>query len=395
MKIAFWLSLAVVFYTFAGYGILLYIIIRMKRLIKGHNVVIAPLNNLMPCCTLVVAAYNEEHFIEDKIKNCLELKYPAGKLKFLFVTDGSTDKTSDIVNQYPQITHLHQNGRSGKIAAVHRAMAQVDTDIVVFTDANTFLNPEALTNICRHYVDSTVGAVAGEKRVQIGESADASAAGEGFYWKYESALKKWDSELYSVVGAAGELFSVRCSLYEDVPVDTVLDDFMISMLIASKGYRIVYEPQAYAMETASENVTEELKRKIRIAAGGMQSILRLKSMFNPFKHPILSFQYISHRVLRWTVTPFLLILVFGINAGLALQPGETLFKLIFLAQIFFYLLALTGMIMEKRHIRIKVLFVPYYFCVMNYAVLMGIIRYFTTKQSAVWEQAQRKQQLAQ
>jgi len=347
----------------------------------------------MPCCTLVVAAYNEEHFIEDKIKNCLELKYPAGKLKFLFVTDGSTDKTPDIVSRYPQIKLLHQNGRSGKIVAVHRAMEYVDTDIVVFTDANTFLNTEALINICRHYVDKTVGAVAGEKRVQIDESADASAAGEGFYWKYESALKKWDSELYSVVGAAGELFSVRRSLYEDVPTDTVLDDFMISMLIASKGYRIVYEPQAYAMETASENVTEELKRKIRIAAGGMQSILRLKSLFNPFKYPILSFQYISHRVLRWTVTPFLLILVFALNAVLAL-PGETLFKAILVAQVLFYLLAIAGMIMEKRHIRIKALFVPYYFCVMNYAVLMGIIRYFTTKQSAVWERAQRKQQLA-
>ena len=393
MKLAFWLSLAVVFYTFAGYGILLYFIIRLKRLIKGKAAVVAPLNNLLPRCTLVVAAFNEEHFIEDKIKNCLELRYPAGKLKFLFVTDGSTDKTPEMVSAYPQITHLHQNGRSGKIAAVHRAMEQVDTEIVVFTDANTFLNPEALTNICRHYVDKTVGAVAGEKRVQIDESADASAAGEGFYWKYESALKKWDSELYSVVGAAGELFSVRRSLYDDVPADTVLDDFMISMLIASKGYRIIYEPNAYAVETASENVTEELKRKIRIAAGGIQSILRLKRLFNPFKYPILSFQYISHRVLRWTVTPLLLILVFGLNIALALQPGEILFKVILLAQAFFYLLAIAGLIMEKRHIRVKALFVPYYFCVMNYAVLMGIIRYFTTKQSAVWERAQRKQQL--
>ena len=251
-----------------------------------------------------------------------------------------------------------------------------------------------MINICRHYVDKTVGAVAGEKRVQVDESADASAAGEGFYWKYESALKKWDSELYSVVGAAGELFSVRRSLYQDVEPDTILDDFMISMLIAAKGYRIVYEPQAYAVESASENVTEELKRKVRIAAGGIQSILRLKGLLNPFKYPILSFQYVSHRVLRWTVTPFLLILVFFLNIALALQPGEIIFKVIIAAQLFFYLLAITGMIMEKRHIRIKALFVPYYFCVMNYAVLMGIIRFFSNKQSAAWERAQRKQQLA-
>ncbi|MFI5140450.1 MAG: glycosyltransferase family 2 protein, partial [Sphingobacteriales bacterium] len=334
---------------------------------------------------------NEESFIEEKIINSLQLKYPDGKLKLLFVTDGSNDKTPEIIGKYPQIKLLHQPERAGKIAAVHRAMEYVDSEIVVFTDANTFLNPEAIIRICRHYADSTVGAVAGEKRVQIDENADASAAGEGFYWKYESALKKWDSELYSVVGAAGELFSVRRSLYQDVPADTVLDDFMISMLIAAKGYRIVYEPEAYASETASENVSEELKRKIRIAAGGVQSILRLKSLFNPFRYPVLSFQYISHRVLRWTVTPFLLILVFVLNAVLAIRSGETFYLIFFVAQALFYLLALLGFIMEKKHIRIKALFIPYYFCVMNYAVLMGIIRYFTTKQSAIWEKAQRKQ----
>jgi len=391
MKLIFWLSVFVVFYTFMGYGILLYFIIKVKRIIKGKPAIIATINDLLPNCTLVVAAYNEEFLIEEKIKNCLALKYPPGKLKLVFVTDGSTDKTHEIVSRYPQVQLLHQPGRSGKIAAVHRAMTFINTDAVVFTDANTFLNPEAIITICRHYADETVGAVAGEKRVQIDENADASAAGEGFYWKYESALKKWDSELYSVVGAAGELFSVRRELYQDVPPDTVLDDFMISMLIATKGYRIIYEPNAYASETASENVSEELKRKIRIAAGGIQSILRLKSLFNPFKYPILSFQYVSHRVLRWTVTPFLLIAVFVLNILLALRTGELFYQAFMAAQVLFYVLALTGMIMEKRHIRIKALFIPYYFCVMNYAVLMGIIRYFTTKQSAIWEKAVRKQ----
>ena len=193
-----------------------------------------------------------------------------------------------------------------------------------------------------------------------------------------------------VVGAAGELFSVRRLLYQDVPADTVLDDFMISMLIAEKGYRIIYEPEAYAIETASANVSEELKRKIRIAAGGIQSILRLKSLFNPFKLPLLSFQYISHRVLRWTVTPFLLILVFILNAALAWQPDAAFYQLVFAGQVLFYILAILGLIMEKRQLRIKILFIPYYFCVMNYAVLMVIIRYFTKKQSSIWEKAQRR-----
>lgn len=390
MKLILWLSLFIVFYTYAGYGLFLYFLIKLKRIFKGRKSIPEENTNTLPTCTLVVAAYNEELFIAEKISNTLKLNYPAEKLSILFITDGSSDNTPAIIEKYPQIKLLHQPQRAGKIAAIHRAMEYVNTDVIVFTDANTFLNQNALIKICRHYADNTVGAVAGEKRVHFDETADASAAGEGFYWKYESTLKKWDSELYSVVGAAGELFSVRRSLYQPVASDTVLDDFMISMLIAKKGYRIVYEPEAYATETASENVTEELKRKIRIAAGGIQSILRLKSLFNPFAYPVLSFQYISHRVLRWTITPFLLILSFILNIVLALQPASTGYQLLLAAQVLFYILAILGFIMESRQLRVKILFIPYYFCVMNYAVLAGIIRYFSTKQSAVWEKVERK-----
>ncbi|RKR85489.1 cellulose synthase/poly-beta-1,6-N-acetylglucosamine synthase-like glycosyltransferase [Mucilaginibacter gracilis] len=390
MEIILWLSLFIVVYTFVGYGILLYIIIRIKRITKGKPSEIAVNTDMLPTCTLVVAAYNEEQYMADKIKNTLQLKYPAGKLKFLFVTDGSDDSTPDIIKQYPHIQLMHKAERSGKIMAIHRAMKTVNTDITVFTDANTFLNEDAIINICRHYADQTVGAIAGEKRVKVDENADASAAGEGFYWKYESALKKWDSELYSVVGAAGELFSVRTSLYKPVEDDTILDDFMISMLIAKQGYRIVYEPAAYATETSSANVTEELKRKVRIAAGGIQSIIRLKALLNPFNYPLLSFQYISHRVLRWTITPFLLILSFILNIALAFN-GSTFYQLLLAAQILFYAMAILGWVMEKRELRIKVLFIPYYFCIMNYAVLAGIIRYSKKAQSATWEKAARKQ----
>lgn len=390
MKIIFWISLFVAFYTFVGYGILLYIIIRIKRSVKGKRPLPVVADDDLPTCTLVVAAYNEESYMVDKIANCLQLRYPEGKLKFLFVTDGSDDQTPDIIAKHSQIQLLHRPERAGKIAAIHRAMEFVNTEVAVFTDANTFLNKEALIRICRHYSDPTVGAVAGEKRVQMDENADASAAGEGFYWKYESALKKWDSELYSVVGAAGELFSVRRNLYQDVEPDTILDDFMISMLIAAQGYRIVYEPEAYAQENASENVTEELKRKIRIAAGGIQSILRLKPLLFSLKYPVLSFQYVSHRVLRWTVTPFFMIIAFISNLALAFAGDGWFYSVLFAGQFVFYLSALLGFILEKRQLRIKMLFIPYYFCVMNYAVLMGIIRYFKKSQNAAWEKSKRK-----
>lgn len=388
MEILFWLSLFIVFYTFLGYGILLYMLVRIRRAFKGKR--LAPgLDQDFPTLTLVVAAYNEESIIEEKIADTLQLSYPAGKLNLVFVTDGSSDRTPDLVANYPQIKLMHTPVRSGKILAIHRAMDVVDTEVVVFTDANTFLNKDALLLIARHYADATVGAVSGEKRVMQDALSDATA-GEGFYWKYESVLKKWDSELYSVVGAAGELFSVRRSLYQPVQPDTILDDFMISMQIAEKGYRIVYEPDAYASELSSENIKEELKRKVRIAAGGIQSILRLKKLMNPFHDPLLSFQYISHRVLRWTVTPFLMILALVFNILIVIQSGGLIYQLLLAGQIGFYGLALAGWVLETRKIKVKALFVPYYFCMMNYAVLAGIGRYYKGSQSAAWEKARRK-----
>jgi len=388
MEILFWISLFIVFYTFLGYGIVLYVLVRIRRIVKGKRIY-PGLDQDFPTLTLVVAAYNEESLIEEKIQNTVALNYPKGKLNLLFVTDGSTDRTPDLIAQHPEIKLMHSAARSGKIMAIHRAMHEVDTEVVVYTDANTFLNKDALLLIARHYADPTVGAVSGEKRVLQDEVSDATA-GEGFYWKYESTLKKWDSELYSVVGAAGELFSVRRSLYKEVEPDTILDDFMISMLIAQEGYRIIYEPDAYASELSSDNIKEELKRKVRIAAGGIQSILRLKKLMTPFEHPLLWFQYISHRVLRWTVTPFLMILVFVLNFIICLKSENPLYIVILFGQVLFYGASLAGWLLERRKIKVKALFVPYYFCVMNYAVIAGINRYFKGSQSAAWEKSKRK-----
>lgn len=388
MQIVFWISLLIIVYTYVGYGLLLFIIISILRLFRKKKMMNPDYE--LPTVTLIVAAYNEEYCIEEKIKNTLELDYPINKAHFIFITDGSTDGTADIIAKYPSIQLMHQPGRSGKIVAVHRAMQEVKTEIAVFTDANTLLNKKALINICRHFQDPTVGAVAGEKRVQIDDSGDATA-GEGFYWKYESKLKAWDSELFSCVGAAGELFSVKTSLYMPVPVDTLLDDFMISMLIAEKGYRIVYEPDAYATESASANTKEELKRKIRIAAGGIQSFLRLTKLLNPFKYPVLSFQYLSHRILRWTITPFLMVFCFGLNWYIVLAlEGDWKFQIVLALQVLFYGFALLGWMMQTRSIKVKLFFIPYYFCMMNYAVFAGIKRYMSSSQTVLWEKAKRK-----
>jgi cellulose synthase/poly-beta-1,6-N-acetylglucosamine synthase-like glycosyltransferase len=254
------------------------------------------------------------------------------------------------------------------------------------------LGKESIRRIVNLFSNPKVGCVSGEKRIYNKEK-DAAAGTEGIYWKYESKLKKWDAELYSVVGAAGELFAIRTELFQEVEKDTLLDDFIISLRVAMKGFTIQYDPEAYAIETSSANVKEELKRKVRIAAGGIQSIIRLSPLLNVFKYGVLSFQYISHRVLRWTLAPIALPILFIINFLLFFDAGplnfNDLYVWLFYAQSLFYLMAFIGWYLENKAIKIKILFVPYYFMIMNLAVLMGMKRYYKGSQSVNWERAKR------
>jgi cellulose synthase/poly-beta-1,6-N-acetylglucosamine synthase-like glycosyltransferase len=346
-------------------------------------------SELEPEVTLVIPAYNEEDFIEAKAKNSLELDYPSNKLRILFITDGSTDSTYHKLKDINGIEVTHNSRRAGKAAAENRAMTLVKTPIVVFCDANTMLNKKCIRELVKHYERKEVGAVAGAKKV-ISKSADsASGAGEGLYWKYESALKKWDSELYTVVGAAGELISFRSELVTELEEDTILDDFMQSLRICAKGYRVIYEPSAEAIETASQNVKEELKRKVRIAAGGWQSMYRLSFLLNPFRNPVLTFQYVSHRVLRWSISAFSLPIIFLLNVLMVTEASKPFYALMLAAQVLFYAMALLGWVLENKKIRLKILFVPYYFFIMNYAVFAGFYRWLRNSQSSTWERAQR------
>ncbi|GGI25676.1 glycosyltransferase family 2 protein [Pedobacter mendelii] len=388
MIIAFWISLFLIIYTFVGYGFLLLLLVKIKR--RFTKPFSFSNDAELPTVTILVAAWNEENIIDEKVLNTIDLDYPKNIMQVIFITDGSTDETAERISKYSEIELLHEDIRTGKMAAIKRAMPYVKNEILVFTDANTFLNKAAINELVKHYQNPKVGAVAGEKRIMVEELADASSAGEGFYWKYESLLKRWDYELYSNVGAAGELFSIRTSLYQPVESDTIIDDHMIAMRIAEKGFIIAYEPNAYASETSSANVKEELKRKIRMAAGGIQSILRLKKAANPFHYPVLTFQYISHRVLRWTITPFLLILLVILNLIIVIRTDLILYQVILIAQVLFYLLSVLGWFFERKNIKIKAFFIPYYFCIMNYAVLAGMIRYYKKNQSAAWERSLRK-----
>ncbi len=391
LKITFWVLLFIVFYAYLGYGILLFLLIRIKRVLKGKSAEGNTADH-EPEVTLFIAAYNEREFVDAKIKNCFELDYPREKLKIVWVTDGSDDGTPDLLKQYPGIEVHHLPERSGKIGAMNRGMQFVKTPIVVFCDANTMLGNESIRRIVSLFRNPKVGCVSGEKRIFKKEKDSAAGAGEGLYWKYESTLKKWDAELYSVVGAAGELFAIRTELYQVVEKDTLLDDFIISLRVAQKGYTIQYDPDAYAIESASANVKEELKRKIRISAGGIQSVIRLRSLLNFFKYGTLSFQYISHRVLRWTLAPLSLLLMLITGLILALNEGIFdfgLYSVIFWLQVLFYVAALLGWYLENRAIRLKILFIPYYFFIMNLSVFLGLKRYLKKTQSVNWERAKR------
>lgn len=392
LEIIFWTLLFIVFYAYLGYGIVLFILVRLKRLFCRKKKDLD--DSYEPDVTLFVAAYNEKDYVDAKVANSLEMEYPKEKIHQVWVTDGSDDGTPDILKKYKDqgVEVYHEDARGGKIGAMNRGVNFVKTPIIIFSDGNTMLGKESVQRIVDMFKDPKVGCVSGEKRI-YSKDTDSAVGSEGIYWKYESTLKKWDAELYSVVGAAGELFAVRTELFQEVEKDTLLDDFIVSLRIAMQGYTIQYDPEAYAIESASANVKEELKRKIRIAAGGIQSIIRLSPLLNPFKYGVLTFQYISHRVLRWTLAPVALPLIFIANLFLAIDAGfanyTNIYTLLFYAQIVFYAASMLGWYFENKKIKVKLLFIPYYFFVMNYAVFLGFRRYLKGQQSVNWERAKR------
>jgi biofilm PGA synthesis N-glycosyltransferase PgaC len=382
LVLLFWVSLGVVFYTYVGYAL----VVGAWAQVSGRTRSNAPKGAFEPNVTLIVPAYNEAAILADKVDNCLALDYPLSKLKLLFITDGSTDASAEVLAAYPQVQHLHVPERGGKSMAENRSMQYVDTPFVVFTDCNTMLNPEALKVMLAHYQDPQVGAVSGEKHVL--SDGSASGSGEGLYWKYESFLKRCDSKICSLMGAAGELVSFRTELFAPLENDVILDDFVQSMRIVGAGYRVVYEPRAYAMEPPSASLNEEMQRKVRICAGGWQAMARLKFLLNPFRQPIVTFLYISHRVLRWSITPALLALLVPMNAYLS-YTQHGIYTLLLLLQVLFYVSSLVGWWLASRNRKAGAALVPLYFTMMNVAAFRGFGRFLQNSQPAAWDKAQR------
>ncbi len=372
----FWLLLFLVFYSYLGYAIIVFILNLFKRRQSFTG-------GELPPVTVVIPAYNEEAVIEEKLLNTISMNYPAGFIKVIVVADGSTDATVEKASAFPFAQVLFEPERKGKAAALNRAMQHVATPLVIFSDANTILNTDCARNMAKHFGDELTGAVAGEKKV-----AHTSGVGtaEGWYWKYESYMKKLDGDFYSIVGAAGELFCMRTLLYQPLEEDTIIDDFVLSMDLCLSGYRIRYEPGAYAVELPSANIGEEKKRKLRIASGAFQALSRLP-LKRLLHHPALCFQFFSRRWLRWVVCPFAIPLIFILNIFLsALHPSE-IYDLLMWGQILFYLSALAGYLMISKAFFLTT--IPFYFLFMNYCMIHGLILYRKGKHSALWTRSER------
>ena len=387
IEITFWFSVAILFYCYVGYGLLLFSLNAVKRLcypLRADSEV-----ELLPV-TLVVAAYNEESILREKIKNTLQIDYPSDLLRVIFITDGSTDGSSDILSQYPFITSLHQNHREGKSAAIKRAMRFVQTPIVIFSDANSMLNSDCIKVMVRHYKNPRVGGVAGDKRILSNYGRSLIGEAEGMYWKYESFMKQQDSNFNTVVGAAGELFSIRTALFELKDSSLILDDFVISMRICLDGYKIRYEPGAYAVEYPSASLLDEEKRKMRIAAGAFQATEYLTQGLHFFKNPVLSFQYFSRRLLRWIACPILIAVVFFANVWLVAHQQGMIFNSLLLAQVIFYFLAIIGRAFIMAGWRIGMMNIPFYFLFMNVCLAKGFFLYVQGRQTVLWEKSVRE-----
>ncbi len=340
--------------------------------------------------SILVACFNEEQFIESKIDNLLKLKYPKDKLEIAFVTDGSTDNTMQLIqnridNGHKQIKLFHAPERKGKQHAVNRVIHQLQGDIVVFNDCNTIVNALAISQICQHFADGKTGVVTGEKKIIVRDADKVVSSGEGLYWRYESFLKRMDSDFYSAVGSPGELFAIRKSLYEEVPSDISIEDFYLSVKIVLKGFHNIYEPHAYASELSSASLKDEFKRKRRIATGAFRTMFSLTEIYQ-FKHLKFLILYFSHRVMRWMIAPIALLTL--LISSCLIQ--ETFYMWFFKIQLLMYVLALLGWMTSHLKTRFVLLYIPFYFMFMNTALFFGFVDFIRNKNNVVWEKVNRR-----
>jgi cellulose synthase/poly-beta-1,6-N-acetylglucosamine synthase-like glycosyltransferase len=375
MKVLFWVSLVWVFYTYVGYLGLLAVITSVRR---------RPIRRTddTPRVTMLTAAYNEENAIEAKIRNCLAQDYPREKLEIIIASDCSTDRTEEIVTRYASdgVRLVKQPERRGKTAALNLTLAHATGEILVYSDATTHFSPDTVRNLVRNFGDPSVGCVGGEPRFRLPQQTTVGAE-VSLFWRYEQFLRRKESEFNTLIGVSGCVFALRRELAEPLR-DDLIEDFVHPLKVAGRGYRVVYEREAVAYEETTLTGDQEFQRKTRIVVGGINALWHMRSHMSPFRRPLLVFQLFSHKLCRW-LTPFFLATLFC--STLVLMVTDAAFVPLGTAMLVFAACACIGWWFHARRYLPRLFKVPYYFVLINLAVLAGIYQYFAGERRVIWE----------
>jgi len=380
LKFIFFSSILLTCYTYLFYPLILKFLSGFKR----RDVKTKKLDSYIPYVTMVVAAYNEEKVIEEKLKNILGLNYPKNKMVAIIASDGSNDRTNEIVKRYESKNlKLMEYPRLGKVKVLNKTVPLASGEIIVFSDANTMYNSQAITTLVQHFRDADVGCVCGKLKL-INPKSVQSGEGEGSYWRYETWIKEKESRFGCVAGANGAIYAIRRDLFEEMPSNVINDDFHISMKIMEKGYKVIYENDAIGIEEVAPDFNSEFLRHVRDGAGHYRAILHLTGLLNPIKG-VKFFTYVSHRLIRWMV-PFFLPLIFFLNILLIMNP---FYMTLFFFQLFIYLCAILSFFLQKQNVKLKIFIIPYYFLCINLALLLGFWKNLLGAQGVTWDRTER------
>ena len=375
--ILFWASSAFILYIYLGYAVLLALLTRRRR----SHVSAEPAT--LPHVSLLISAYNERRIIAEKLLNALSLDYPQDRLEILVISDCSDDGTDEIVGNFctSSVRLIRLPERVGKSVGLNVGVSQAIGDILIFSDANAMYQSDAARELVKHFSDPGVGYVVGNARYSDRPEQTASAKSEGLYWKLETWLKWKESDFGSVVGGDGAIYAIRRDLFSPLQA-TDINDLLNPLQIVVRGYRGVYEPAAVCFEEAAQSFAGEFRRKVRIVSRSLNALSRAPRVLVPWPQPRHWFALVSHKVLRWFGSLFL-ILVFLISSVQARH--STIYRTALYLQLTFYILAAVGWTLERRGSAPRMFYLPYYFCMVNVASLVGIAKFLRGSLSPTWQ----------
>lgn len=382
-EVTLWTSLALVAYSYLIYPLVLAVLVRFVRDPRVDTAVQEIPTNEWPAVSLVIAAYREEAVILDRLKNAVLLDYPADRFEIIIGCDGAEDLTGELVEAFSdsRVRLLQYPERRGKASVLNDSIPAARGEIIVLSDANTMMDQDAIKKLVRHFRNPEVGGVVG--RLVLSDLAGGENV-DGVYWRYENYLKKCEGRIGALLGANGAIYAIRKELYQPIPANTIVDDFLIGMRVHLSGRRLLYDERARAREETAPSIQGEFHRRARIGAGGFQSLVWLSRLLNPWRGRI-ALTFWSHKVLRW-VTPLLLIAAWCSNLALA---GDLFYRRLLLLQSLFYLAAVVGLWFLPGGRVLRALKVPAMFVSMNAALLVGLWRWLSGRQGGIWKRTER------